>query len=77
MERTQTLRIDCPQCHGKGYIERNGVQDTCDRCEGAGMLQKEVSYKFETQGRWSQNELAEEFGMSPSEISDSGHSSGE
>lgn len=72
-DRTQVLRIDCPGCHTKGYTEKDGLQSLCERCEGTGMLEKEVGYKFETRGHWSAEEKAEIFDMPVDEISDSGH----
>lgn len=76
MDRTQTLRIDCPICKTRGYIESSQGQEMCTRCEGSGLLEKEVPYKFETQGRWDLHEKAAEFGIEVDEASDSGHDDG-
>ncbi len=41
------------------------------------MLEKEVDYKFDTHGRFTQDELAEAFGLEPDQVHDAGHSVGD
>lgn len=79
IDRKQTLRIDCTVCQGKGYVKRAATNDEiyCEKCEGRGSLEKEVGYKFESHGKWSREEIAEEFGISADQVRDEGHSNGD
>lgn len=73
IDRKQTLRIDCNNCHGNGYIRAGGGEESCVVCEGRGVIEKEVPYKFETNGKWDREELADVFEIDPSDVSDKGH----
>lgn len=78
IERKQILRRDCPGCRGNGYVTISGGEErTCERCGGAGVLELEVDYKFDTHGKRTREEEAEAWGVDPSEIVDSGHSTGD
>lgn len=86
VDRTQVLRIDCPQCKGKGYKGTSGAETPCNGpseeagatgCGGSGVLEREVGFKFETQGKWSVEEKAEAFGIPVEEVRDADHSTGD
>lgn len=80
IDRTQILRIDCPKCHGNGYIRTPQGEEACPEeagCGGSGVITREVPYKFETHGRYSKEEIAEHFGVSTEDVKDGGHSTGE
>ena len=77
IERTQILRIDCVTCRGKGYVQKATCEELCEKCEGRGQLEKEVSYKFDTGGRWGKEEIATLFEVSVDEVKDEGHSNGD
>ena len=76
-EAIQTIRVDCPSCKGHGYNATAAGETMCTQCEGAGELQKDVPYKFETHGKWTNDEKAEVFGLPLSEVRDAGHSAGD
>lgn len=72
IDRTEILRRDCPTCKGKGYVSQSGGESSCEPCGGAGLLEKEVPFKFD--GSRSLEEVAELWGVDdPSEIEDKGH----
>lgn len=71
VDRTEILRMDCPPCHGNGYIARNGGEEFCEDCGGTGMLEKEVPFKFD--GERTVEEKAEAFGVSVEQYRDAGH----
>lgn len=77
IDRQQTIHVDCPKCHSRGYIETNGIQEMCASCEGAGILSKDIPYKFETRGNLTKEEIAQEFDLPLDEVKDSGHDDGE
>lgn len=77
LDRTQILRIDCNTCKGKGYTTVAGAESVCASCEGRGTMEKEVPYKFESNGRWEKDELAEVFELPVDQIVDAGHSAGD
>ncbi len=79
LDRTQVVRIDCPECKGNGYVREKGgtTESMCMKCEGAGTLEKEIPYKFETNGRISSDEKAEIFDLPVEQVSDGGHSIGD
>lgn len=72
-DRKQILRIDCTTCRGNGYTTTGGSESACEKCSGSGQLEKEVGYKFETMGRWTNEEIAEVFGIKVDEVKDVGH----
>ncbi len=74
VDRKQILRIDCRACHGNGYVRSATGETDCLACGGSGIEEKEVDYKFETQGRWTPEEKAEAFGIKVDEVKDDGHS---
>ena len=57
LNRTEILRRECTGCRGNGYRVINGVEQTCETCEGRGEEHKEVPYKFD--GRRSPEEIEE------------------
>ncbi len=76
LNRTKILRRDCPRCKGNGYIEGPGGQEVCPEeggCGGSGLLEKEVPYKFETEGRLEPEEIAEAWELPADQIIDKGH----
>lgn len=77
IDRTQILRIDCPLCKGHGYVRGALGEAPCDRCEARGVLENEVPFKFETNGRHTREEVADAFGIGVDEVRDEGHSNGE
>lgn len=78
LDRTQILRIDCPTCKGHGYIRDSMmVESICGACEGKGALEREMPYKFETNGKWEKEEIAEAFEIPVEEVKDGGHSTGD
>lgn len=77
IERVQILRIDCSTCKGRGYETVTTGERACSACEGRGVIEKEVPYKFESNGRWEKDELAEVFELPVEQIVDAGHSAGD
>lgn len=77
IDRMQTLRIDCPDCVSKGYIQKGAEQELCQRCGGSGMLERDVPFKFETGGKWDKDDVASAFEISPDQVVDRGHDGGE
>ncbi|OLS15984.1 MAG: hypothetical protein RBG13Loki_0361 [Promethearchaeota archaeon CR_4] len=77
IDRTQILRIDCNTCKGKGYETTSEGERACSSCEGRGTTEKEVPFKFETNGRWEKEEIAEAFELPVDQITDAGHSAGD
>jgi DnaJ-class molecular chaperone len=61
-------QINCPKCHGGGYIARYGhtLEGICFRCNGSGKINKprerNVSPKKEQPAKtWTKEELDEAF----------------
>lgn len=77
IDRQQILRVDCNTCKGKGYVTEAGSERVCGSCEGRGTIEKEVPYKFESNGRWEKEEIAEVFELPVDQIVDAGHSAGD
>lgn len=79
IDRTQIVRIDCPECRGNGYTRKKGgvEEEMCVKCEGAGTLEKEIPYKFESNGRVSLEEKADIFELPVDQVRDANHSTGE
>lgn len=77
VDRKQFLRIDCPECHGNGYVTKNGAEQSCEKCGASGLLEKEVAYKFDTNGYHTPEEVAEAFGIPVEQVKDKGHSVGD
>lgn len=75
LDRTEVIRRDCPDCHGNGYKNVGGVESLCGMCGGAGVLEKEVPFKFD--GKRSREETAELWEIPVDELSDKGHSAGD
>jgi RecJ-like exonuclease len=73
VDRTQILRRDCPSCQGKGYVVGSTGEAPCEACQGVGLLEKEVPYKFDTLGKRTQEEEAAEWGIPVEELKDAGH----
>ncbi len=73
IDRTQILRIDCRACKGAGFVRAQTGETSCNACGGTGLEEKEVPYKFDTNGRFTQEEKAEAFGLPIDQISDKGH----
>lgn len=57
--RKEFIRKDCSDCRGEGYRSISGTESVCDNCGGSGMLEKEVSYKYD--GERTPDEIEEEF----------------
>lgn len=77
IDRKQILRIDCNTCKGKGYVTKPTGEEACEACGGSGTLEKEVPFKFETNGKWSNEEKAEAFEIPVDQVVDAGHSTGD
>lgn len=77
IDRKQILRIDCNTCKGRGYVIASDGEQVCSTCQASGSLEKEVPYKFESNGRWNKEELAEVFEVPVEQVVDAGHSAGE
>ena len=77
IDRTQIVRIDCTNCRGTGHTAVGGVESLCEPCEGRGMLEREVPFKFETNGRRTKEEIADVFQLPVEQVNDIGHSTGE
>jgi len=77
INRQQILRIDCMVCKTRGYIVENNQETTCPKCGGSGVLEKEVPFKFESQGRWDKDEIAEAFEIPVDQVQDRGHDGGD
>lgn len=77
IDRQQTLRIDCIDCKGNGYVQKGAEQEMCKRCDGSGLLERDVPFKFETNGVWDRDEIANIFEVLPDQVVDKGHDGGE
>lgn len=77
LDRTQILRVDCNTCRGQGFIRSAVGEEMCTTCGGNGVIEREVPYKFESNGRWTKEEVAEAFEMPVDQVKDAGHSTGE
>lgn len=73
IDRTQILRIDCRACHSKGYVMTSTGETSCNACGGTGMEEREVPYKFESQGKWTKEETAQAFEIDVDDVKDEGH----
>lgn len=77
LDRKQIIRMDCPTCTARGYVVSNGSETSCEACGGSGLREKEIPFKFETNGKLSKEELAQEFGVSTDQFKDEKHSTGD
>lgn len=77
IDRTQYLRIDCPSCRGKGYVQTATGEESCGKCDGSGLLEKEVPFKFESNGKWDREDIAEVFEIPVEQVVDKGHDGGD
>jgi DnaJ-class molecular chaperone len=68
LDRKQTLRRDCGTCNGRGYKNSAAGEEMCDQCGGSGMLELEVPYKFDTDGKRTLEEEAQEWGIPVEEL---------
>ena len=68
LDRKQILRRDCPTCKGNGYVNTGTGETPCEPCGGSGMLEKEVPYRFDTEGKRTPEEEAEEWGVPVEEL---------
>lgn len=79
IDRTEILRRDCPTCRGNGFVTKPTGEESCAPCNGSGMIEKEVPYKFDTNGRRTPEELADIWEVPVEDIAaiDKGHSVGD
>lgn len=65
LNRQQIIRIDCPTCRGNGFFMKDGAETFCELCDGTGSKEKAIPFKFETNGRLTQEEIKQEFDDNP------------
>jgi len=61
LDRKQIIRMDCQTCRGNGFFMKEGNEAFCEDCNGVGSREKEIPFRFETNGRLTEDEVKQEF----------------